>query len=198
MWDTTQEREWSGVVRSAPYPALVDDEGEPWLIVEMGKFGAHERVEPFDGAVCKVRGFALTRGGRRMIELLPGEDAFARVGAAAPAPALMRPGGEMAVVGEIVDGKCYLGAMKPGDGKAHKACAVLCIRGGLPALVSGDISGAAGELLPILTIGGRAELPEAVLEFVGEPVRIEGTLSWWGGLPVLDAEPAGVQRIGGG
>ena len=36
--------------------------------------------------------------------------------------------------GEVVDTKCYAGAMSPGDGKVHKACASLCLFGGIPPL----------------------------------------------------------------
>ena len=40
-----------------------------------------------------------------------------------------RPGalGRWRLAGEICDGKCYAGAMRPGRGLAHKACANLCL-----------------------------------------------------------------------
>jgi nitrite reductase/ring-hydroxylating ferredoxin subunit len=36
--------------------------------------------------------------------------------------------------GPLGDPKCFARAMKPGDGKTHKGCAVLCLRGGIPAV----------------------------------------------------------------
>jgi len=36
------------------------------------------------------------------------------------------------LTGEIVDSKCYLGVMNPGNGKVHRDCAVRCISGGIP------------------------------------------------------------------
>ena len=42
--------------------------------------------------------------------------------------------GRWRIAGEICDGKCYAGAMRPGTGLAHKACANLCIAGGVPAV----------------------------------------------------------------
>ena len=43
--------------------------------------------------------------------------------------------GEVTLVGEVVDPKCWLGDMKPGDGKAHAACARLCMEGGIPPML---------------------------------------------------------------
>jgi hypothetical protein len=34
--------------------------------------------------------------------------------------------------GEIVDTKCYLGVMTPGEDKVHRGCAVRCISRGVP------------------------------------------------------------------
>jgi hypothetical protein len=76
--------------------------------------------------------------------------------------------------GEIVDTKCYLGAMNPGQGKTHLSCAVRCISGGImPSLV---VKG--GGVLPILLIGadGKA-LDLGVLERVGLPVKIKGKIA---------------------
>lgn len=197
VWDTGTERTWAGVVRMEPYPMLVDEEGAARLIVGMGKFAVRDRVAPFDGRACEVRGFALAREHRRVIELSMDGDAIREVpGARVPAAETAPPGAgeDVVVIGEIVDGKCYLGAMKPGDGKAHKACAVLCISGGLPPLVAADVPGA-GRLYPLLRVDGSAALPESVLEVVGEPVRIQGRLSVQHGFPVLDVETGGISRV---
>ena len=40
------------------------------------------------------------------------------------------------IKGEIVDSKCYFGAMRPGFGKTHRACAVRCISGGIPPVLA--------------------------------------------------------------
>ncbi|QKK08624.1 MAG: hypothetical protein HND58_10930 [Planctomycetota bacterium] len=198
VWDTGMERTWTGVVRMEPYPMLVGDDGSASLIVGMGKFAVRDRVAPFDGMACEVRGFALAREHRRMIELSMDDDAI-RALPGAPVPAVetapVGAGENVVVIGEIVDGKCYLGAMKPGDGKAHKACAVLCISGGLPPLVAADVPGA-GRLYPLLLVDGAAVLPGRVLEVVGEPVRIEGRLLVRHGFPVLETSVGGISRVG--
>lgn len=198
VWDTGMEQTWSGVVRMEPYPMLVGEDGSARLIVGMGKFAVRERVAPFDGMECEVRGFALAREHRRVIELSIDDGAInALTGARVPVAETARPraGEDVVVIGEIVDGKCYLGAMKPGDGKAHKACAVLCISGGLPPLVAADVPGS-GRLYPLLRVDGSMALPAAVLDVVGEPVRIEGRLSMQNGFPVLDVVAGGISRLG--
>jgi hypothetical protein len=95
------------------------------------------------------------------------------------------------LAGEIVDYKCFLGAMKPGDGKTHKACAALCISGGIPPmLVSFDERGTRTYTVLVLDQGRTPDLAEAA----GEPVRVSGRLEVKGGLRVLTVIPDGVVR----
>ena len=79
------------------------------------------------------------------------------------------------LVGEIVDTKCYLGAMKPGRGKPHRDCASLCIRGGIPAALLVRTEGGERHLVHLLNPQGQA-LGRELLEWVGEPVEVWGTL----------------------
>ncbi len=200
VWDTTSVQSWTGTLVESPYPMLFTDDGQTLLIVEIGKLGAHDRVAPFAGTGgVTLTGYPMERDGRKMIELIEGEGAIQPGAADAPrrlVPSLL--GAEVEVVGEIVDGKCYLGAMKPGEGKAHKACAVLCIAGGLPPMVV--TRGASGTpTFHLLLVDGRAELPFGLLDLVAEPVRIEGRLGRLGDLSVLSCDsdcitPAGRTR----
>ncbi|MEM7629745.1 MAG: hypothetical protein AAF356_10035 [Planctomycetota bacterium] len=196
VWDIAAERSWSGTLVLEPYPMLVDSEGVGWFVVGIGKFGVLDRVASYDGAAVIVRGYSLQRDHRRMIELSPDKGAIEPFGAhSGVTNSVAAPVREVAFVGEIVDGKCYLGAMKPGDGKAHKACATLCIEGGLPPLVAGEIPGAGG-LYPLLRVDGHSVLPSEVLALVGEPVRIRGRLGEINGLPVLDIKAGDVEPAG--
>ena len=79
------------------------------------------------------------------------------------------------LVGEIVDTKCYLGAMKPGRGKPHRSCASLCIRGGIPAALLVRTETGERELIHLVDPAGRPLGPE-LLEWVGQPVEIVGLL----------------------
>lgn len=194
VWDTGQARAWTGLVRTDPYPVLETDEGI-YLVVEAGKHTSRPRLEHLDGRAASLTGFLLERTGRRMIELEPGADA---VTAAATTPRAPRPrtaGPEVVLTGEILDSKCYLGAMKPGDGKGHKACATLCIDGGIaPMLITTQPDGTAAYYILATTTDGPAG--ELVRPFIGEPVRVRGVPVRSPGLNLLRIGPGAVERLG--
>lgn len=187
VWDTGLRQDWTGVLTTDPYPMLTTDAGESFLVVGMGKFGVHDRVGPHAGARCRLSGWSLARDGRRMIELDPDPGAI-EVLDAGPVPGRVdaTPGSAATVSGEIVDGKCFLGAMKPGDGKGHKACAILCIAGGLPPMLATRRPDGSHAMI-LLLHEGSTDLPREVLDLVSEPVVVDGTLRRYGGLEVLDA-----------
>lgn len=191
QWDVSAEHQWTGTVCMEPYPMLITPEGEGWLLVAMAKAGVHERLEPFAGSTCRVRGFPLRRDHRRMIELLPDDRAIEQL-PDAPTLAVRTRSEPIELVSEIVDGKCFLGSMKPGDGKTHKACAVLCLRGGLPPLVA--TNAAPDQTFPLLLVDGSTTLPESIIGLVGEPVRIRGTLTSIAGVPMIETTSGEIER----
>ena len=75
----------------------------------------------------------------------------------------------------------------------HKACAALCIRGGIPPAFYARGPGQQDALM-IMSTGGRAYGTE-FLSLVGEPVRLSGKVFRQGDLLVLDAAMADIQRI---
>jgi hypothetical protein len=188
-WDSANLRSWAGVVRFEPYPTLVvaDDDGkiEEWPLVETGKVAADARAEFFEGKYTVVRGYALQRDGRRMIEIMPGhEGILAPVDGEIPAEAIARSLGEVELTGEILDMKCYLGAMLPGDGLTHQTCARLCIDGGIPPmLVSRSAEGEMSYTLLTRADGGRAN--DLVRRHVAVPVVVRGELVQRGGTRIL-------------
>ncbi len=190
------ERDWAGVLYVQPFPMLVDDEGETYLLASLVKSGVADRVAGFDRQRVALRGFGQQRGSRRVIQMSDGQEAIAAeqtTSLSDPLPIVS--GREIEVVGEILDSKCYTGAMKPGDGKAHKSCAILCLQGGIAAIVgSPDLTGR--DELPLLRVAGSNALGPEMLELVGETVRIRGVLSYHGTLPVLDVQPGGITRLG--
>lgn len=185
VWDTSSTTAVAGTLRLTPTAFVESDDG-PVLLVEAGKFGARDLSSIVDGTVVTVTGFRLERGPMRMIELSPDEDAVVAGGAggAAGNPTTDRTSrGEVEIVGEIVDSKCFLGAMKPGDGRTHAACARLCIRGGIPASIVGTIDGE--PIWAVLDAGAAEHIGDELLQAVGEEVRLRGTLATVHGLPVL-------------
>ncbi len=185
---TPQLQEWRGVLRAEPYPMLVTGDGAPALLVAPGKHGAQRRVEGFGGRYVRVRGSALERGGRRMIEIAPGDtdleliDEAVRVGA----QVIERRPGVVRLTGEIVDGKCWSGAMKPGDGAGHRACAALCVQGGIPPLLvvpDGELAG-----VYLMTDAEGVAAPDLVAPCLGERVTIEGEIVLIDGLSAVRAQ----------
>ena len=105
--------------------------------------------------------------------------------------------GEATLRGEIVDSKCYLGVMKPGNLKTHRACAVRCISGGIPpVLVVRSEEGGATSVRYVLLVGPDGEpINEAILDRVAEPVQARGALERHDDLWVLRVDPAEITRV---
>lgn len=217
VWETGRPIERMGLLIASPYPMLISGSGPDGafrgtpgdalaeasvtLLTEMGKVGALARATPHDGQLVTIRGYRLHRDGREILELVPESDAIAprtdqtsASALAAGARALLTPSrvgmsSSIARRGEILDSKCYLGAMKPGDGKQHKACAMLCIRGGIAPLLylaEGPSPTAAPTpryALVLSNSGG--PLDEATLALVGEHIELAGTPGRIGDLDIL-------------
>jgi hypothetical protein len=204
-WDDDTPRLFEGVAYASPYAllrVLGEKPGDPprtILLVEEGKFGAADRVRPFDGRPVRVRGTLLHRDERWMLELAAGETGIQAIATMSPEDErrLRRPPprdlGRVTLRGEIIDSKCYLGAMKPGGGKTHKACAALCLAGGVPPLfVTRDAAGQ--ETYYLLTNPDGGPLGQAAVEFVGDPVELSAALEQQGDLRVLKVADADIRR----
>jgi len=78
--------------------------------------------------------------------------------------------------------------MRPGTGLAHKACANLCLIGGIPPVF---VSTQPVEGSEFLLIGGPdgGELPRAAYDRVGQFISVEGDLERRGDLLVLLIDP---------
>lgn len=201
VWETATPRTFTGLLLARPYPMLYADDrgdGKPGflLLVEMGKHGGGRRVVPLDGQRVDVSGWLLRRDGRLMLEMEPGEGALRGVTGAEAGPQLpqIRPLGRVTLRGEIVDAKCFLGAMKPGHGKTHKECATLCIAGGIPAmLVTRDTNGTTTYYLLMDPSGG--PLDSAALPFIADPVQVSGELESQGDLMRLRVRVEDIRRL---
>jgi nitrite reductase/ring-hydroxylating ferredoxin subunit len=185
-----RSREVTGRLIVHPYPALVvDDAPEPypvgsrhWLLAASGKHGAN--VTGPEGRRVRVRGSLIHRGNAAMLEIA-GLDTLADSGSAAPPPHVDL--GVFTLTGEIVDSKCWLGVMNPGEGKTHLACAVRCVSGGLPPmLVIRDAPGRERHLLLADPRGG--PMNARILPMVGRPVTVTGHVTREGELLFLRAD----------
>jgi hypothetical protein len=204
-WESDAVCTVEGIIQAQPYALLrtlagEDDSVRTLLLVEEGKFGAGERAEPLAGQYVRATGTLLHRDDRWMLELSSRPDALVPVRpgsrpAVARAPA-SRPqhAGPVALQGEVIDPKCYLGAMRPGGGKTHKACAMLCIAGGIPPMfVTRDQAGR--ETFYLLASHDGTSAKDVVLDFIGDMVELRGQLVVEDDLRLLRLAPGGVRRL---
>lgn len=178
VWDDRAQT-WEGLVLERPYPMLIAGTGhapQVYLLVGVGKIGAQDPLRGLGGTMARVSGTLISRSGQGIIELSDGD----RV-----TPLELDPAGELPFsshvasagpesrAGEIVDFKCFLGAMKPGDGTGHKACATLCILGGIPPAIVTPTQDGGFEWAVLVGTAGLAD-PEALVPYIAEPVRVTG------------------------
>jgi hypothetical protein len=136
-FDFGKPSEFAGTIVPQPFPSLlVADPANPggpatwYLLCAPGKHGAGALVEGFTGKSGRLKGTLIHRAEGLMIELIPGS--LSTVNVAPGKPAAPRDRGEFTLRGEIVDTKCFLGVMNPGQGKVHRDCAARCLSGGIP------------------------------------------------------------------
>ncbi|MEM8900045.1 MAG: hypothetical protein AAGC85_18160 [Bacteroidota bacterium] len=203
-YELGQLTEIEGVILSDPFPVIRVKVGEneqakplyqTLLLMDFGKFGAEETLAELEemaqdkggslaGMRVKASGTLDYREGRVIYELTKGTDAILdmsplaeneKVGLALERKVL----GPRTFKGEILDGKCYFGTMKPGSGKPHRSCAVRCIAGGLPAFLGG-----LGADAPLLLKGTSGQsINQELLPLVAKEVSVSGELvqyeDWW-------------------
>nr|WP_316654741.1 hypothetical protein [uncultured Gellertiella sp.] len=185
----------AGVVEAAPYPVLRIPamDGHPAHAVMMagaGKFGAQDFVAKLDGRSVMASGGIFKRGDLDML-VVGGENAFMRPDAPSPANPYVPESpvdlGRWRLTGEICDGKCAAGAMRPGTGLAHKACANLCISGGVPPVFV-STSPVHGSLYFLLASKTGGPMPSSLADRTGVPVELEGRIELRDDLPVFKVE----------
>ncbi len=196
-----QYRTFEGTLVEHPYPMLrVLRPGEGgnvptyshYYLVSEGKFGAQDATEGLDGQRVRLEGALIYRDDQVMIELKPGTLASTGVGERAALEE--RSLGAYTLTGEIVDSKCYLGVMNPGNHKPHRACAVRCISGGVPPMLF--VKDDRGRMSYLLLQGaGGEQVNHQVLDRVAEPVEITGEVVQRGEVLILLADPSTYRRL---
>lgn len=175
-------RSAAGTVARTPYPVL-DAAGGSTPLVGEGKHGADAEAAPFVGRPVGLLGTRIERRGTTMLEIESGSI----VPEGSPPPdARDEDLGEVSLSGEVVDSKCFLGVMNPGNLETHRACAIACIRGGIPPMLYAyDRAGREAHVLLVDAQGG--PMNARVLPLVARPVTVEGRLSRRGGILYLRA-----------
>jgi len=199
-WGT--HKTFSGILLAEPYPHLLvprpgNTDGSPhssaYYLVAPWKFGLKpETIASLDGKSVTLKGTLIFRANQTMIEVLSGSIQVGNI----PNEALPQtvPLGKQQLVGEIVDSKCFLGVMNPGQLTPHRGCAVRCISGGVPpVLLVRQKEGPAIYLLLVSADG--KPVNKQVLNMVAEPLEITGNVERQGDLLILRANPASYRRL---
>lgn len=192
-WDLSEKKTHQGILALEPYPVLhtvQDGRLRSILVVFSGKRGIEALAARHAGKAVAISGYPISRGDWEMLEIDSDSDVQRLDTVAAdvqiPEPKTL---GRVTLAGEIVDSKCFLGVMKPGAGKVHRACAELCILGGLPPmLVAEDKTGRRGAYL--LTGPDGTSAARAVRGKVAVPVTLAGELIRRGDLRYIRMDAA--------
>jgi hypothetical protein len=201
-WGTVKT--FSGVLKLQPYPHLlvprpgatgVQASFSTYYLVAPFKFGLdREKLSAFDGKTVSLQGTLIYRGNQTMIEALA--DSFQAAEKQLPmlAGAEMVQLGSQTLTGEIVDSKCFLGVMNPGQLTPHRSCAIRCISGGVPPVLLVRQKDGPATYILLVSADGKP-VNKQVLDLVAEPVEITGEVERQGELLILRADPATYRRI---
>lgn len=203
-WETGATHVVEGALIARPYPMIrIADAAAPGgvrsvLVVAQGKCTSALRLAAHEGQGVRARGVLIERKGRRMLEVPLSVNKWIEP-VMAPMPGfLVDPPvetlGRLRLAGQIMDTKCFFGVMRPSRGKTHKACAALCIRGGVPpSFWARGRDG--GESVLLMTDANGAPLGEAILPFVADPVEAEGEVVRVGDLLQFRADASAFARL---
>ena len=183
----------TGTVQLKPYPVLRVTEGskniatgKSLLLSAGGKNGMQKRLADYDGKLVSLKGIALQRGDIDALQVGGGKDSI-KIAAGGASKVEVKPLGRWRLKGEICDGKCLAGAMRPGRGLSHKACANLCLIGGVPPVfvASGQVDGS--EFFLLANKDGEP-LPDKYLDYVAVYVQLDGDVERRGRMLVFKVD----------
>jgi predicted NBD/HSP70 family sugar kinase len=182
-------REIKGVIYQYPVPMLkvktAENTFQNFVLVDEGKIGAKEFVQNLAKKVPQslanyqvtLRAELIYYDGKTLLEVPSNQNAevkLEKLNQSIPEPTIEKLG-KVNLKGEIVDPKCYLGAMKPGFGKIHRSCAIRCISGGIPPVFVIHNEKSESEYFILIDKNGKS-LNHSILQFVGVPIEIVGEL----------------------
>ena len=136
----------------------------------------------------EIQGIVLKRGTLDMMQVAGGRRGPKKVEGPVPPVESGEDLGRWRLAGEICDGKCLAGAMRPGRGLAHKACANLCLIGDIPPVFVSTKPVEGSEFLLVTGPDG-TRMPEAAYDFVGQFIEVEGQIERRGDLLILAMDP---------
>jgi hypothetical protein len=193
-------KDFEGTIQAKPIPFLLVEKSEknnglPTFeripLVAEGKHGFDAAL--LDGQHVRLKGTLIYRDNLRMLEVVP---ASAGKLSENPKPIEEKSEslGNFTLKGEIVDSKCYLGVMNPGQSKPHRECAVACLRGGIPPLFV--VKDNAGNISELWLLSEKGEpVNQQILDFVAEPIEASGEVSRTGDQLFFKINPNQIKRL---
>lgn len=180
----------TGVVEIKPYPLLRVTKGNKrikaghtLMLTGGGKSGVMKRATKLEGKLAVASGVILKRGTLDMLQLRGGKKGLKSAKGKAP-DLTVEQLGKWRLAGEICDGKCLAGAMQPGRGLAHKACANLCLLGGIPPVFVSSKQVEGSEFLLVAGKDG-GPISSDVHDHIGQFIEVEGELERRGDMLVF-------------
>ncbi|MBA4782071.1 MAG: hypothetical protein H2045_02490 [Rhizobiales bacterium] len=181
-WDLGRQ-ELFGRLEYTPYPVLrvPARNGAParaYMLSGLGKVGVIARGRPLQDLMVRADGIMLNRGDLSMLQVMPDHMGLLNAedfNVADYYPPARVKLGKWRLTGEICDGKCYGGAMRPGRGLAHKACANLCLFDGAPPVFVSEGPVGGRNFFMLADQRGRL-LDQTITPFVGLLVTAEGEI----------------------
>jgi hypothetical protein len=212
VFEWGQAKAFSGILKTEPYPHLLVPRpgkagGQPafssYYLVAPWKFGLKpEAIAALDAKPVSLKGTLIFRDDQTMIEvqpesIKPAPDLRLSAGLTSsienPKSKIQNPP-SVTLRGEIVDSKCFLGVMNPGQLTPHRACAIRCISGGIPPVLLVRAKDKPPQYFLLVSSDGKP-VNKQVLDLVAEPVEITGQVERQGELMVLRADPATYRRL---
>jgi hypothetical protein len=203
-WDIGTPVTLTGYLETSPYPVIrtrdIDGSLRTVLLACENKCGAQAKLADVDlpDNRVTVRGTILQRDRHIMLAvpetpdwIVPAIDGALPVREVAFEQEDM---GEARLSGEILDSKCWFGAMRPSEGSVHKACAILCIAGGLaPYFYPRTLLGHDTPMM--LTDQNGEALVQPILSFVADPIAVSGRIVRIEDLVQFRIDEAAIRRI---
>ena len=194
----------TGVFHEAPYPMLRVEVAENTfkniLLLGFGKSSVNpfleklqNEVKDLNGKMVSIEGNLIYYNGKTLIQITDEEKVTLATTKkiATPKKDVIST---MTLEGEIIDPKCYFGVMKPGRGKIHRSCAVVCISGGIPPVFLTTDNNNISEYYLLTDLNG-APLKGAVLPYIGKPSLLKGTVEKMEDWYILKVDIATIQML---
>ncbi len=200
FFEFTEIKDFTGTIQAEPIPFLLVEKAEKvnglpmfdrFPLVSEGKFGVD--VSAFKNQFVNLKGKLIYRDDLKMIEVVS-DSIETNSSKSAASLETVESLGVQTLNGEIVDSKCYLGVMNPGQSKPHRECAVACLRGGIPPLFV--VKDRAGNISELWLLSDKGEsLNKDILDFVAEPIEVTGEISRIDNQLFFKINPAQIKRL---